>query len=252
MSGLSLSEAHIHTLLRQDRVWSAYAIADLDPGLKIHSVWFAIRDAVVLTFHGFSPPILFSYGPPGDLEFLFHQIPLGDYTFTLQRPSRELLEDRLMPSFETEMWRMSLEPSDFKPVADEGVSQLGPNDLDEIVNLFADHPDRPDAFAPTQLDQGVYFGIRENNELVSVAGTHVLSSEQSVAAVGNVFTRPDQRNQGYGTRVNGSVAKALLGMGINTIVLNVSVTNHLAIRSYTRIGFRPYCKYHEGLGRLTA
>lgn len=252
MSSLTQSEAYIHSLLNQDRVWSAYAIADLDPGLKIHSVWFAIGDAVVLTFHGFRPPILFSYGPPRDLEFLFDQIPLGDYTFTLRQPSRELLEDRLKPSFETEMWRMSLEPGDFKPIADEGVSQLGPNDLDEIVNLFADHPDRPDAFAPTQLDQGVYFGVREKNELVSVAGTHVLAYKQSVAAVGNVFTRADQRNKGYGTRVNSSVAMTLLGMGINTIVLNVSVANHPAIRSYTRIGFKPYCKYHEGLGRLTA
>lgn len=252
MSSLTPSEMHIHSLLEQDRIWSAYAIADLDPHHKTHSVWFAYEDAVVLTYHGFTPPILFSYGPSKDLEFLFHEIPLGDYTFTLQRPSRDLLEDRLKTSFETEMWRMSLEPGEFNPVTGEGGSQLNLNDLDEMVNLFADHTDRPDAFVPTQLEQGVYFGIREENELVSVAGTHVLSYEQSVAAVGNVFTRPDHRNKGYGTRVNSLVAGTLGRMGIKTIVLNVSTANQPAIRSYTRIGFKPYCKYQEGLGTLIA
>jgi ribosomal protein S18 acetylase RimI-like enzyme len=234
-----------------DRIWSAYAIADLDPSLKAHSTWFAYQDAVVLTFRGFKPPVLFSIGPPDDLVFLFDQVPLGDYIFTLRPPSRDLLKERLKTTFETEMWRMSLEPGEFKPVTDEGVSQLSPGDLDEMVNLFADHPDRPDAFAPTQLDEGVYFGVWEDNELVSVAGTHVLSKEQSVAAVGNVFTRPDHRNKGYGTRVNACVAGALVNIGITTIVLNVSTANQPAIRSYTRIGFKPYCKYQEGLGTLT-
>jgi predicted GNAT family acetyltransferase len=67
-----------------------------------------------------------------------------------------------------------------------------------------------------------------------------------------VFTKPDQRNRGHGTRVSSSVVGTLLAMGIRTIVLNVAKTNHPAIRSYTRIGFLPYCKYQEGLGNLTA
>ena len=236
MSSLSQSETHIHSLLEHDRIWSAYAIADLDPLLKIHSVWFANKDAVVLIYRGFKPPVLFSYGPVEQLEFLFQEIPLGNYTFTLQQPSRDMLEHRLKTTIETEMWRMSLEVDDFKPVSEEGVGRLGQNDLDKMIHLFSDHPDRPDAFAPIQLKQGVYFGVWDDDELVSVAGTHVLSIEHSIAAVGNVFTRPDHRKKGYGTRANGLVAKTLVNMGISTIVLNVSTANQPAIRSYTRIG----------------
>lgn len=252
MSIRSDSEEYIQAILEQDRIWSAYAIADLDPQHKPHTVWFAKADAVILTYQGFSPPVLFSFGQLESLEFLFQQVPHCEYTFTLQSDSRRLVESRLQVSIEDEMWRMSLERDKFDPVPEPRVSELNHENLDEMLRLFADHPDRPDSFSPVQLDQGVYFGYWMDGELISVAGTHVLSHELSVAAVGNVFTRSDQRNKGYGTKVNSAVTKKLMDRGVKTIVLNVSTANHAAIRSYTRIGFEPYCKYYEGQGTLVA
>ena len=251
MNSHSQSEEHILTILEGDRIWSAYAIADLDPQYKPSTVWFANQDAVVLIYKGLKPPVLFSFGHIDRLEFLFQQIPLGDYFFSLLPSSRKLMDDRMTVNFETEMWRMSLDPQRFNPVPDEAVSRLGVVDINDMVELFAQHPDRPDSFSPTQVKEGVYFGVRVDTELISIAGTHVLSMEQSVAAVGNVFTRPDHRNKGYGTSANCSVTKALIDMGIRTIVLNVATANQPAIRSYTRIGFEPYRKYQEGLGTVT-
>jgi ribosomal protein S18 acetylase RimI-like enzyme len=249
---ISRPEEHIHSILMQDRIWSAYAIADLEAQHKPHSVWFANKLAVVLTYKAFSPPILFSHGVPEDLEGLFCEIPRGDYVFTLQQASRSLLDDRLKINFEAEMWRMTIDPENFALDSPSGVIQLHPQDVDEMETLFADHHDRPDAFAPSQVEEGMYFGIRDGNKLLSVAGTHVLSQRHSVAAIGNVFTRPDQRNKGYGMRVSSVLVHNLLSAGIKTIVLNVATANLPAINCYTRIGFQPYCKYQEGLGTLTA
>jgi ribosomal protein S18 acetylase RimI-like enzyme len=246
MISTSQSEQHIHSILELDRIWSAYAIADLEPQHKPHSVWFANKTAVVLMYKGFSPPILFSHGKPENLEGLFRELPHGEYVYTVQQPSRDLLDDRLKIKFEAEMWRMSIDPGDFTPTSVDDVIQLHPDNVNEMKILFSDHHDRPDAFAPSQVEEGMYFGIREGSELVSAAGTHVLSKQHSVAAIGNVFTRPDQRNKGHGTRVNSALVR------IRTIVLNVATANLPAISSYTRIGFQPYCKYQEGRGTLIA
>lgn len=252
MSSISQAPQHIHSLLEQDRIWSAYAIADLAPQHKPYAAWFANKSAVVLTYKGFTPPVLFSHGMPENLEGLFRELPQGEYVFTLQQPSRDLLDDRLKIKFEAEMWRMSIDPGDFTPTSDDDVIQLHLDDVNEMKKLFADHHDRPDAFAPSQVEEGMYFGIREGSELVSVAGTHVLSKQHSVAAIGNVFTRPDQRYKGHGTRVSSALVSMLLTAGIRTIVLNVATENLPAINSYTRIGFQPYCTYQEGLGALIA
>jgi ribosomal protein S18 acetylase RimI-like enzyme len=252
MTPLSISEQHILQLLEEDRNWSAYALADMDSIHKPHSWWFADKTGVVLVYKGFSPPVLFSHGFPSSLERLFQEIPQGDYVYTLQKPSMDLLDHRLTVSNELEMWRMTIQEDGFTPTPTEGVQRLTMDDLNQIQVLFADHPDQPDAFAPSQVGEGVYFGIREGTKLVSLAGTHVLSKHFSVAGVGNIFTRPDRRNRGMGTKVASAVASELLSMRIQTIVLNVAVTNLAAIRSYTHIGFQPYCKYHEGFATLQA
>lgn len=250
MTTLRAAEEHIHTILEQDRAWSAYAIADLEPAHRPYCTWYANRSSVVLIYNGFKPGILFTHGPAESLGELFSQIPAGDYVFTLRLDSREVLGERLKVNFEEEMWRMVLDRNSFHPSPDVEVEELDLTNLSDLQKLFGDHVDQPDAFTPSQLEGGVYFGVREGDDLISVAGTHVLSRQYGLAALGNVFTRPDHRNRGLGTRVSSSVVDKLLAMGIDTIVLNVAKQNHPAVKSYTRIGFQPYCPYMEGSGSL--
>ena len=126
------------------------------------------------------------------------------------------------------------------------------SDLSLLLALFDEHPDRPDAFDAGQLENGVFFGIRRNGGLVAAAGTHVIGRAAGVAAVGNVFTHPDHRRRGYGRRVSAAVVEALLGQGVDTIVLNVAMANDSALGLYRGLGFWPFCGYHEGVGDLTA
>ena len=107
----------------------------------------------------------------------------------------------------------------------------------------------PAFFTPGMLRHGVYYGVREGGAIVAAAGTHVLAERESVAAIGNVYTRRDRRGRGLGAQVSGAVVTELLGLGIRTIVLNVAESNAAAMRVYERLGFERYCEYREGICR---
>src|SRR4030095_4627299 len=99
------------------------------------------------------------------------------------------------------------------------------------------------------LDEGVFYGLWENSQLVAVAGTHLVVPGEDVAAVGNVYTRRDRRGLGLAAAVNSAVGGELLRMRIRTIVLNVNQSNTSAIHVYERLGFRRHCSYYEGLAK---
>jgi predicted GNAT family acetyltransferase len=99
------------------------------------------------------------------------------------------------------------------------------------------------------VEQGIYRGVWEGEELVSVAGTHLVVPSEGVCAIGNVYTRHDRRRQGLGARVTSAVVSDALARAFPTVVLNVDQRNAAAIRVYQRLGFRLYCDFAEGLTR---
>jgi predicted GNAT family acetyltransferase len=100
-------------------------------------------------------------------------------------------------------------------------------------------------FSGYQLDEGVYFAVRQNGQLVAAAGTHVVAPEYGIAAVGNVYTHPDHRNRGYATACTGAVTAELFRLGCSTVVLNVWQENAPAVHAYEKLGFRAHCAYLE-------
>jgi ribosomal protein S18 acetylase RimI-like enzyme len=244
--------AEIRSILETDRNWSAYALADLDPSLSEHAEWLVDGDSVVLLYGGLHPPVLFAHGEPQGVKRLFDQLPAAEVQYTLQPTHRSLLGQRLEPLHETKMWRMILRPADFPGPPVLETHRLATEHLDQIGRLMAGQPDRPDAFSPSQLESGVFYGIFRGDRLVSMAGTHVVSQENDTAAVGNVFTDPNQRGRGYGRATCASVVADLLAVGIGTIVLNVAMANEAAVKVYRALGFWPFCGYYEGVGWLAS
>jgi RimJ/RimL family protein N-acetyltransferase len=241
----------VESVLERERVWSAYALADLDPPHAAHAHWLADEDAVVLSYTGFDPPVLFAAGAPEEASRLLAQVPAGRYLFTLMATHRALLKERVQESRETIMWRMVLRPEAFDASLSRGAQPLSMDSLPEIEALFATSADRPDAFDPGQLSDQAFFGLREGPQLVAIAGTHVVSTTRGVSAVGNVFTHPVHRGRGLATATTAAVVRELLRRpGMRTIVLNVARDSAPAVRCYERLGFWPFCAYHEGVGRL--
>jgi len=146
-------------------------LADLEPEEATRCEWIAGDDAVILIYTGIDPPVLFARGDPSQFGRLSQQVPPATYTFTLLGVHRAALAERLRPEREQRMWRMVAKTVDFAETSDERARPLGPADLPAIQELFATHPDRPDAFHPRQLLSGPFFGVWDGASLVSVAGT---------------------------------------------------------------------------------
>lgn len=249
---IRLSEASdIKRRLEHDRVWSAFSLADLDPGRAGCSTWFGPEHstAIVLVYNAYDPPIVFCSGGVGECEAILaapEVVARTSRVYINLRPEARGIAQRAFSTLELRpMIRMQLDVPVTTNGADELV-RLGPADLAEVQQLYAE--DRPAFFLPSQLEDGVYFGIRDEDGLVSIAGTHVVSLEQSVAALGNVYTTPKRRNRGLAAATAGAVSQELQQRGIRTVVLNIMASNLAARRVYERLGYREYCDYFEGLG----
>jgi len=252
-------KAEIRALLETDRPWAAYALGDLCPGFFEHTEWFRApggAPALALLYRAFGTPVLFTLGDPEALRALLEEM-RGEPQFYLSiRPEvLPLVRPHWQVCQEEAMWRMILEPARFRTAPDPEAVRLGPADLTALRQLHADGEpagEAPDFFFPSMLEQGVYFGIFESQELVAAAGTHLVAPSESVAAIGNVYTRRDRRGQGLSRRVTGAVTAELLRMELRTLALNVSQRNAAAIRVYERLGFTRYCAFYEGLAEKQA
>ena len=102
------------------------------------------------------------------------------------------------------------------------------------------------AFGPAQVEEGAFYGVLADGQLIAAAGTHLVSPAYGVAAVGNVFTHPAHRGRGYGTAMTSAVVAELLQRDLRDVILNVGQDNAGAIRIYERLGFECYCPFLEG------
>jgi ribosomal protein S18 acetylase RimI-like enzyme len=237
-------------LLETDRIWSAYALADLEPEEQARAEWHTGAAAVVLLYRGLEPPVLFVHGHPEEGARLTEALGALQVVFTLRPEAVQALGDRLEVEVQASMWRMARQPGRPADSVEAGAKPLGAAHLGELRALFGEHPDRPDAFHPRQLERGVFFGIYEAGQLIGVAGTHILGPGSHIAAIGNVFTHPGFRGRGVAGRATSAVVGELLRRGYTTLVMNVSQSNEPALRCYRRLGFAEYCAYSEGVGRL--
>ena len=251
MRVLSLTHPdRIRAFLETDRSWAAYALGDLDPDFYKLTEWYAAATGddlatLAMLYRGFDPPILFTLGEAAGLDrILAEAIEATRVSLSIQATHLASIERYYRLEEHWPMWRMTLAAGDFQPAQGNCV-RLTLEDAGQLQRLY--RLGGGDAFAPSQIESGVFFGIRQMGELIAVAGTHLVSQAQSVAAIGNVMTHPTRRGQGYATIATSAVCVELLSRGIRTIVLNVSQANPPAIHVYEKLGFIKYVSFYEGI-----
>jgi ribosomal protein S18 acetylase RimI-like enzyme len=237
-----------------DARWSAYALGDLAPGFYEHCDWHANANgsqALIMVYRGFETPVLFAIGESGMVQALLDEV---ESTPTLYLHIRSeiaaIVKERYQDCETWPMWRMALDPSQYRPAHVDRAIRLRADDLEALKRLYSDGEstgESPDFFVPSMLSQGIYFGIKEGSDLIAAAGTHLVASKEGVGAIGNVYTHRRHRGRGYAAALTSEVASELMRMNLSTIVLNVDQSNETAIRVYERIGFVRHCDYCEGL-----
>jgi ribosomal protein S18 acetylase RimI-like enzyme len=250
--------SQILSVLETDRLYAAYAIGDLEPGMFEDCTWFGAEEAgqlrsLALLYRGLTPPPLLLMGDVDGLRAILDgdRFPEQVYLTCLPR-CLEMTRGFYAWQRETPMWRMVLlagARARFRGVAGNCIP-LTPAHADQLTQLYALGGGL--AFGPEQVARGVFYGVLVAGRVVSVAGTHLVSPTYGVAGIGNVFTHPDHRGRGYGTATTSAVVNELLQRGIRDPVLNVAQDNLPAIRIYERLGFERYCAFYEGPAVRTA
>ena len=249
--------ARIEAFLDRDRVWGAYALGDLEPSLFALCQWaFAVeagRDsALALLFQGLTPPICLTIGAVDGVAALVARGGLPEWLHFVMEPEHWPPVDNSYELGKPDgMLRMSLAAADFRPSPTNGYAprRLTAADMPALTRLYTvGDDDGPDAFAPFQVEQGLFYGIEGDGGLVAVAGTHLVAPEMGVAAVGNVYTAPTYRGRGLAQTCTSAVVAACYELGVQDVVLNVARDNAPARAAYTRLGFRPWCEFIEVSG----
>ncbi len=248
-----VDDDRILRFLERDRLWSAYGICDLEPPHRTSARYLAsLVDgqpvAMVLVFAPPSFTALLSFGNRQGVERIVAAAP--------DLPARAdlVVRSEHVPAFRQRyavtdlraMHRMTITPQALQqlPPAPR-VERLSAADWPALLRLYDDWTGR--IFGPAMPEGGIYFGVRQGNELIAVANTHAISYTHSIATVGGVFTREEYRGRGLAAATTGAVTQALAQAGIRDIVLNVQTDNLPAVAAYRRIGYTPYLDYCEAM-----
>ena len=119
------------------------------------------------------------------------------------------------------------------PDAIDGLVDLTPKDVPEMLDLI--HLTEPGPFFERTIELGHYVGIRQDGQLVAMAGERMRPA--GFCEVSAVCTHPDYRGRGYAGLVVSRIAAWNWARG-DVPFLHVNPENPAAIRVYEKLGFR--------------
>jgi predicted GNAT family acetyltransferase len=148
---------------------------------------------------------------------------------------------RLIPPFSSN-WAISFEsmavqmicqqPIDV-PVSDSDVSALSITDIPEMIALV--ELTHPGPFLQRTIEMGTYLGIRQNGQLVAMAGERMFF--QNCREISAVCTHPEFLARGYASHIVSVLTNEILKR--NQIpFLQVVVENERAKKVYEKLGFK--------------
>src|SRR5258708_12305425 len=223
--------------LMRDRAWSAYGLGYLDreSGVRASLVASASAAGITSVVVQAQLPQLLSIVAVGDAEGIAASIesvssPPSSGVFSIRGEALSAFERRFNVSSAYQMRRLRLGSDRLQARPGPRAVRLGRDDLEPVKRLYGMCTDAHQL--PGQLSRGIYFGIYAGEELVSVAGTHVVSAEFGVGAIGNVLTHVDYRGRGLASSTTIAVAAALPDAGCEEVVLNVRQGNDIPYPAY--------------------
>jgi len=120
-----------------------------------------------------------------------------------------------------------------KPASKVDVIRLTAIDVPEMLELIA--ITQPGPFLRRTIELGQYIGIRQDGQLVAMAGERLHMT--GFCEVSAVCTHPDYRGRGYGGALTTIVAEGIIARG-EMPFLHIVATNENAKKLYTKLGFR--------------
>jgi len=240
--------ATIRSILAPRVEYTAYALGQLEPALFPRTRWYYARGTtgtgLVLHSRGGLGDATFVLGDPDAVAAILSIHPGTPQTYATCQPQHlEALRRYFRLANQQPMIRMGVTRELFRPVHSHLTVALSGIDIRKVNALYGSEGG-PSYYIPEHIDSGVYRGIVQDGRLLAVAGTHVVSRQEGVAVVGNVFTHPEARGRGYATATTSAVTETLLDY-CDHVVLTVDPNNTPAVAAYARLGYREVCQLVE-------
>jgi ribosomal protein S18 acetylase RimI-like enzyme len=239
----------LRSFLEKDRLRAAYAVCDLDEREFGKTKWGVAYEnnepiAVVLEYGGLTPQPLFVTGDPEGISAVLRDVIRPRIVYLAADATQlDAVARHYRIDAGPQMVRMAVNRQMFQPNYGP-VTRLEPADIVDINRLYGL------GFAgwlpSDSIANGVYYGVRVAGRLVAAAGTHVISRDARMAAVGNVMTHHDFRGRGYAKATTSAVTQELLRM-CDDVVLNVRSDNPPALAAYRAIGYGEHNRFEERL-----
>lgn len=238
----------IRSILAPRVEYTAYALGQLEPALFPRTRWLYARGTtgtgLVLHSRGGLGDATFVLGDPDAVAAILSIYPGTAQTYATCQPQHlDVLRRYYRLASQQPMIRMGVTKDQFRPLSDRHAIALTGIDIRRVNSLYGSEGG-PSYYIPEHIDSGVYRGVVQDGRLVAVAGTHVVSRQEGVAVVGNVFTHPDYRGRGHATATTSAVTEALLEY-CDHVVLTVDPNNTPAVAAYARLGYREVCQLVE-------
>jgi RimJ/RimL family protein N-acetyltransferase len=230
----------LETALSADRMFAAYALGHLEPGLFEHSrFWIAEGPAgsAAVVHAGAMGNTTVTVGAREAVEAIvsLHPGSRSTYLSTAAPEHVGALAGAYWIRDMLRMMRMSVTRGGFRPAVGT-VRRLSGRDVNRINALYATEGG-PSHYTFDVIDRAVYYGAYDGTRLVAVAGTHIVAPNQALGIVGNVFTDAAYRGLGLATRVTSAVTEELFDRGCTEVTLTVDPDNTPAVRAYSRLGY---------------
>jgi RimJ/RimL family protein N-acetyltransferase len=249
------SKDEIEGFCRANPSLHIYALGDLDDFFWPFTTWYALREQgqvrqLVLLYSGQPLPVIMAYAEsPARLMLelmrdLVRVLPRRFYAHLTEGVADVLAEHYHIKAHGSYQKMTLIDRSRLDGFDTSVATRLSAADTEDLLALYSASYPR-NWFVPRMLETGFYFGIRRNNSLATVSGVHVYSPKYRVAALGNITTRPDVREQGLATTATARLCQELLHAGIECIGLNVNANNRGAIACYEKLGFNRIADYGE-------
>lgn len=244
----------IESFFRQNTFLHLYEIGDLDDFFWYGTTWYALTeeqqiDQIALLYTGTFLPVLIALTEESIdsmqelLKSIIHILPKKFYAH-LSKGLLAIFANEYQVQPHGIHYKMGLSDRSYLQNFDtSNVIPLSVADTTEVEQLYRlSYPDN--WFESRMLETGNYFGIKQDENLVSVAGVHIYSPQYRIAALGNITTHPQFRGQGLAKAVCAKLCQELL-QTVTHVGLNVKVDNASGIACYSQLGFKPIATYGE-------
>jgi len=246
-------KSRIEAFLRKNVYLHIYSIGDLDDFFWPDTAWYGWEQgseiqAVALLYTASDNPTLLALSERQDVMWelvrsIFHILPERFEAHLSPRVAEAVKKHCKINSY-AKHYKMGLKNTiQLRDIDCSQVVLLTEKDLDDMLSLYEEGY-QGNWFDARMLQTKQYFGLRQNNRLLSVAGVHVYSEKYKVAALGNIVTHPDYRGKGFGKAVTAGLCRSLAGR-VDNIGLNVKADNIPAITLYQKLGFEIVGTYYE-------